>query len=615
MIARSKEFTSQGPRSVDAFSADAPVAALDGRSAEVLDVRRSRGEPPAKLTAEMVRRLIIDGKLGPGALAGSQGDGPLRPLCDQQHLVPFGLLAQKVLRLYRDTGTGAHDFVNVGLDFLTFAGGRVDVPGLAVVHLVLYFAHRGPDPFAAVHHLLAALALEQREKANASLGPILNDLGVMLLLHMSAPRAAVQFFKRSVLMGFVRTDAGLANLQLLHRTASEHGIDLPGLHEALQEAEKVAGRFDPHLLGNHRCTSQRPDPQCENWAWYLDGQDVSPPMLHCAGDKALLNRHAASLASRALSQTSGQRAAPPLAAAAEALPELKPLADLTQDRLEAERNAQYQADRHQTFLAALDRARAALRVGDLDQEHVGRAFAAAPTQRQKRQVEFLAGDFAHAKAMADKAEGYDLADSVAVSRAKHTREIHDVAQTMTQIDHLLGEQQFLRALEVCQRLALFETVPRQTIEANRGRVLAQAECKLRERVRDSLTPSDPDLAAAEKAVGLARQLRLAAKFCDALRDQITVRKEEVFRSQFHALLAGGSFDPALDLLNSAAGEIAEQTIQDLTQSLVAFAAAAAGCCSEGRWEGAGCRSGWSVAAAAIVPSMGRHQEAGPSGID
>lgn len=551
-----------------------PCGIAEADLASVMDVLLDARGGIARLTPEMIRNLVLKGALTAVARAGVPGKGSLVPLAQCEGLVPYGPLAEQALELYRrgaQAEADCPDYTAVCERYLAFAGERTDMPGLSLVHILMYFAQRGPSVSAALNHLLKAMALEYGDPPGSLLGPILNDLGVLFLLYLNAPRQAAMMFGASVCRGYHRTDAGLANLCLMDRIAHSNRIRLPGLAETLASARMHVARHGQLQPAPRQCRHVRPDPLCENWAWYLEESDVSPAMLSCPGDQAPRNHQAILRVPETLQHLDDPLHSALLTAASETLPILEPLASLAQDQIEIARQGQYQAERQFQFLSSANRANSALEAGDFDQTetHLRAMFANAVTPAQKRQAELLARDITHARASHGQGPGYDLVDGVTSGRARHADEDATAREIVAGIDALLAEEKFEQADALCHTLKLLETVPASIAEAHCARVRASAESAIARRIRDALTPPNYAFAAAEEALQEALRLGLNDGFCKARRDSINACRELALRRDVLQAADQGHFDAAMEIIHRTLGDIPEKTIRELTELVLA----------------------------------------------
>jgi hypothetical protein len=480
-------------------------------------------------------------------------------------------LAKQALDTYKQAEENKPAFWKICQEFLALAGARRDVPGLAIIHILMYFSHRITNPTKACKHLLGALSLQSTSEPCPLMGPILNDLAVLYLLFLNAPRVAIKFFEASAINACGITDAGLENLRLIHQIARLHSIDVPDLNQALRKAEEGIrlSADSPRRDFCHR--PLRPDPTCDNWAWYLAEKDVKPAMLCCNSKHADRNSQAVKLIVEALKKPSGPRRASMLAAATKIMSVLEPLATCELDIIEAMRQAKHEEQHCEKFTTAISSAEGAMGRGEFDAafEQLCHACAIAATSTEKRSVESLAKDVNHARAVAGGTNGYALSDTATAASAKHACENTDIKEMFGEIDQLLADECFDRALQLCDFLAeSFEAVPKEVIKRNRERILAEAKLVLSKRVLEALANDNCDFMTAEKAVQIAYRLGLGASFCENLQGQIRKRCEQFLEARIYAVTKSGDYDEVLSSLENPPVVMPRHTIEQLTRLLV-----------------------------------------------
>lgn len=390
-----------------------------------------------RLTPEMIRRLILkDSTIGPTALIG-RAEGTIKPLSYYPYLIPFGELAERAINMYQrsDASERFEDLCN---RFLAFARGDMKAPGQVVIHILRYFAYRGPHPRAALQQLFEALATAIPDpSSNPLVAQILNDVGVLMLLHFNSPNGAIRFFASSVRAGFRWTSAGLENLRLISRNARVNHLIIPGLEETLSMVKTAAHSSK----GRGPSMRDRPHPTCDNWSWYLTESSVKPAMLCQAEGQMESRRRAADLFMATLGTLADRHRAILLSVAQETLPDLKPFADAEQRNIELRRQSKQRSDRQFRLCTEAQRVGRLLQKEEFHQadEHLRVMQSLAVTDCQRQLVEKLTEDVTLARANAADHD-YDLALPVTAPQARQRSEAPDVRKCIDEIDQLLENQ-------------------------------------------------------------------------------------------------------------------------------------------------------------------------------
>ncbi|NQV86440.1 MAG: hypothetical protein HQ492_05120 [Woeseiaceae bacterium] len=505
---------------------------------------------PFYLPIDVLRQCFLDGVLNEDARFGlteTQTDLPPAAVPD---LVPAAALAEQIRTMYCTGGDG--DMVRRRAQtYMRLTDGVPCPAGLIIVAVIQARLHYSTCVQQAIELLLRAVGAQN--ESGAVLGMVYNELGVLQLMHGKHAPTAVSYFQRAVEIGFPRSDAGLQNLLLIDDLARRSCIEVKGLGEAVRMAKHRAKSANPTWRNQRRHQVQRPDPLSDNWAWYLNRQDLTPAMFVSAADLADQYAEGARLQARSAASTDLMQAVADLTLAAEFAPPLQALASAGREQLRGRQNLHDSMEDKAQFSRAVDRARQAIDARNLAAARaaIGEAQAGARTQGRREVVQSLVRALERVQSLANPTEvsamAYGPTHGIAVFTAEHC----PIRDTIDAIARHCATGQFEAALADCDRLKSFESVSTREFDQRRAQVIETAASQLSQHLRELLLNPSASVETADRLLLRAALLGVDTSRVAYMREQITDWRRARLEEAISVQLNKADYDKAQRLIDDA----------------------------------------------------------------